>query len=276
MDVMTHFSRNLKSLRERAGLNQSQLADKLDVSRGSISFYENKDRIPDVVFLYKVSEYFGVSTDWLLGLHESPSMSVEDQAITERLGLSALSIDILEQVHSYSNELADVLNLLIEEEFPIHALWETTLDEHDSALQKHRKEVFGNIEEQIANEIKKHPEWSDTKRKGFEGEVKAQIIGDWSLKYYEPILSRIYNYLVKWKKADGENCYITPDGKITFTGPLDMLKEGKSFMDMGEDKPNMIPIKSDELVEYALLMDIQDRLRILKAKRAGELGPYFD
>ena len=109
MDVMTHFSRKLKSLRERAGLNQSQLADKLDVSRGSISFYENKDRIPDVVFLYKVSEYFGVSTDWLLGLHESPSMSVEDQAITERLGLSALSIDILEQVHSYSNELLNVM-----------------------------------------------------------------------------------------------------------------------------------------------------------------------
>lgn len=61
------LSRRLRQLREEAGLSQSQLADELSVSRGSISYYENGDRTPDVEFLMKAKEYFGVDYEYLLG-----------------------------------------------------------------------------------------------------------------------------------------------------------------------------------------------------------------
>lgn len=61
------LSRRLRELREEAGLSQAQLAEELSVSRGSISYYENGDRTPDVDFLMKTKDYFGVDYEYLLG-----------------------------------------------------------------------------------------------------------------------------------------------------------------------------------------------------------------
>jgi len=99
---MKQFSPKLKALREKAGLNQSQLADKLCVSRGSISFYENGDRIPDIEFLCKVSEYFDVSADWLLGLSDVKSLDVDIKGISEKTGLSEKAATKLKQLNSDS------------------------------------------------------------------------------------------------------------------------------------------------------------------------------
>lgn len=43
------------------------MADALGVSRGSISYYENGERTPDIGFLAQVKEYFRVELDYLLG-----------------------------------------------------------------------------------------------------------------------------------------------------------------------------------------------------------------
>lgn len=61
------LSRRLRELREETGLSQALLAEELGVSRGSISYYENGDRTPDVDFLSKAKEYFGVDYEYLLG-----------------------------------------------------------------------------------------------------------------------------------------------------------------------------------------------------------------
>lgn len=61
------FSRRLKDLREESGLSQALLAEELGVSRGSISYYENGDRTPDVEFLTKAKAYFEVDYEYLLG-----------------------------------------------------------------------------------------------------------------------------------------------------------------------------------------------------------------
>lgn len=67
MGNLETFSRRLKDLREESGLSQALLAEELGVSRGSISYYENGDRTPDVEFLTKVKTYFGVDYEYLLG-----------------------------------------------------------------------------------------------------------------------------------------------------------------------------------------------------------------
>lgn len=53
--------------RERLGLTQAELANKLNISQKSISKYERSDRRPSYETLIKMSSLFGVSVDYLLG-----------------------------------------------------------------------------------------------------------------------------------------------------------------------------------------------------------------
>lgn len=57
----------LKALRTKKKLTQKQLAEKINVTHVSISGYENGNRSPDTDTLEKIADYFGVSTDYLLG-----------------------------------------------------------------------------------------------------------------------------------------------------------------------------------------------------------------
>lgn len=88
MGIMDAFSSRLKELRDASGLNQEQLAKELGVSRGSISFYENGDRIPDIEFLFQMSKFFDVSADWLLGLSKAKNSNIDVQALCSKTGLS--------------------------------------------------------------------------------------------------------------------------------------------------------------------------------------------
>ncbi|MCR5596399.1 MAG: helix-turn-helix domain-containing protein [Lachnospiraceae bacterium] len=53
-------------LRKKNGWSQEELAEKLDVSRQSISKWESAQSMPDMNKILKLSEIFGVSTDYLL------------------------------------------------------------------------------------------------------------------------------------------------------------------------------------------------------------------
>ncbi|MBR6473785.1 MAG: helix-turn-helix transcriptional regulator [Firmicutes bacterium] len=53
-------------LRKRNGWSQEELAEMLDVSRQSISKWEGAQSIPDMNRIIRMSEIFGVSTDYLL------------------------------------------------------------------------------------------------------------------------------------------------------------------------------------------------------------------
>lgn len=53
-------------LRKKNGWSQEDLAEKLDVSRQSISKWESAQSIPDMGKILRLSELFGVSTDYLL------------------------------------------------------------------------------------------------------------------------------------------------------------------------------------------------------------------
>jgi transcriptional regulator with XRE-family HTH domain len=53
-------------LRKKSGWSQEELAEKLDVSRQSISKWESAQSVPDMARILRLSEIFGVSTDYLL------------------------------------------------------------------------------------------------------------------------------------------------------------------------------------------------------------------
>ena len=56
----------ITELRKKNGWSQEELAEKLDVSRQSISKWESAQSTPDMNRILKMSEIFGVSTDYLL------------------------------------------------------------------------------------------------------------------------------------------------------------------------------------------------------------------
>ena len=60
------FADKLTDLRKKSGWSQEDLADRLEVSRQSVSKWESAQSVPDMVRILKLSELFGVSTDYLL------------------------------------------------------------------------------------------------------------------------------------------------------------------------------------------------------------------
>lgn len=60
------FKEKLKDLREKRGLSQQALADKIFVSRSAIAKWENGNGIPSDVNLEAICKFFDVEEGWLL------------------------------------------------------------------------------------------------------------------------------------------------------------------------------------------------------------------
>ncbi len=60
-------STRLKQLRTERQLTQTQIADRVGITRSTLSAYENETRYPSYDILVKLAYLFGVSTDYLLG-----------------------------------------------------------------------------------------------------------------------------------------------------------------------------------------------------------------
>lgn len=56
----------IQSLRKMQGVSQDELADKIGVSRQAVSKWENQQSIPDIDKVIMLSDYFGVTTDYIL------------------------------------------------------------------------------------------------------------------------------------------------------------------------------------------------------------------
>ena len=61
------FNERLKSIRESHSMNQIKLAQRLGVSKQSVSNWENDNIQPSIEMLIKIARLFSVSTDYLLG-----------------------------------------------------------------------------------------------------------------------------------------------------------------------------------------------------------------
>ena len=60
-----NISNRIIRLRKQKGWSQEELAEKLDVSRQSVSKWESSASVPDLTRILQMSELFGVTTDYL-------------------------------------------------------------------------------------------------------------------------------------------------------------------------------------------------------------------
>ena len=76
------FADKLIELRKKNGWSQEELAEKLEVSRQTVSKWEGAQSVPDLGRMLKLSELFGVTTDCLMKDELNLETSVETRAET--------------------------------------------------------------------------------------------------------------------------------------------------------------------------------------------------
>ena len=80
------FSEKLMDLRRREGLSQEQLADRLGVTRQSVSKWESGSAMPELGKLIAIADLFGVTLDELVrGRAAEPEQKAEDAGLKQRL-----------------------------------------------------------------------------------------------------------------------------------------------------------------------------------------------
>lgn len=68
----------IKELRIKNGWTQTDLADKLNTGKNTISRYETEQRQLDTETLFKLCDIFGVTADYLLGRSKIPAAAVSE------------------------------------------------------------------------------------------------------------------------------------------------------------------------------------------------------
>lgn len=105
---MVDFGETLKKLRSDAGLTQKQLADRLWLSKATVSYYEQSVRYPSPEVLVKLAGVFHVSTDFLLGI-ENKKQTLDVTDLTD------------EDIQFLQNAIALLRSKNIEKSYP-HAI----------------------------------------------------------------------------------------------------------------------------------------------------------
>ena len=70
---MENFAQRVRQLRKESGKTQTQMAAVFEISARQYQNYKGGGHYPDVPGLMKMADYFGVTTDYLLGRSDQRS-----------------------------------------------------------------------------------------------------------------------------------------------------------------------------------------------------------
>ena len=116
------FATRLRELMEKPPkTSQETLAAAIGVTRQAISNYKTGQSSPDWETVAKIARFFKVSSDFLLGLSDTPCADVNLRTICEYTGLSPGSVLVLNSVLTAKNVYPDVANVRsVMNDFIIH------------------------------------------------------------------------------------------------------------------------------------------------------------
>lgn len=136
------FPTVMRKLMSQKGTTQNELADYLQKTRQSVSYYCDGSSSPDWETIVKIANFFDVSIDYLLGTSETQTKDVDIQSIVKRTGLSEKSLAYLSSLKYAYNATTlnspetplnlstvpiDAINLLIENEQEYHVLYKIAM-----------------------------------------------------------------------------------------------------------------------------------------------------
>lgn len=96
------YGERLKMLRNKKGLSQKELTERLNLNRSTYARYETSTTQPDYDTLKKLAEFHGVTTDYILGHEVKDIDSMTEEEIDEEIKEIMKEVDVW-----YKNEPED-------------------------------------------------------------------------------------------------------------------------------------------------------------------------
>lgn len=87
----------IKKLREQNGYTQTDLAKHLGITRSSVNAWEMGISVPSTQYIVELAQFFKVSTDFLLGVNSTATLSVA--------GLDDDDIELIQSIIHHLNKL---------------------------------------------------------------------------------------------------------------------------------------------------------------------------
>lgn len=86
------FRLRLSALMQAHGYNIKTLSEAIGITRPTLSRYLDGQRQPELIYVMKIAQYFGVTTDWLLGMSEEKFDDRADE-LMELMNLYVMASD---------------------------------------------------------------------------------------------------------------------------------------------------------------------------------------
>ena len=83
----------IAELRKSRGMSQKALGDKLHVTQGAVSQWENERTLPDTQQQRAIASFFDVSLDYLTGLSNDPKAISQSYSVSASMDMSASSAE---------------------------------------------------------------------------------------------------------------------------------------------------------------------------------------
>lgn len=98
------FGIRLKELREKRHLSQTLAAEKLEVTRSTISAYERNTKTPRVEMLARMAILYHTSVDYMLGIEGRTSLYLDDLTPSQQRTI----VDIVERIKQEFNREKEI------------------------------------------------------------------------------------------------------------------------------------------------------------------------
>ena len=243
------FATRLRELMKINNTTQKELAEIVGTTRQAISQYSDGSVQPNIEKLYKISSFYKVSSDWLIGKNEIKSPDSDSINIHKKIGLSDGAIDVLRALKNAGNDdLLSIVNFLLEQEveypepYPYSFENDFTKDELDKIITEHG--IDGG--KKIINKMLREAEADYWVR-------HEDILADWQLEGYVQVLSKIATY-IKVKFDENQSYKITTDQiEQTVSAEFQSIK-------------TVVELSGNLIIDTVLLAEIQEMLKNLKDK----------
>lgn len=154
------FQERFELLRKERDLSNTEFAKFLDMSRQTVGFYLNGDRVPDALMLRQIAEKCNVSADWLLGLTNDnakgvravDALGISSKAVNSLLEIAAVDADTLSDFLSSERFLALIIQIY-RVKYTVQTIKAAHKSVHEMGLKEHfnRGNVLKSLEELLGN-----------------------------------------------------------------------------------------------------------------------------
>ena len=218
--------------------SNTEFAEFLGISRQTVGFYYNGDRVPDAITLAKIAKKCKISADWLLGLSNVRTTDIELKQVCEYTGLSK---DAIQNIVGLTSEQSDIvnmqttLNVLLES-----GSFETGVREMQKLLSATKQNVIDQASESYFDSLLDDDE-EDNLIKQIERKVGKPVrllIGyDKIAERHMELAKYCFKYMVEFEAALFER-EISDSIKGKPIGSMSMEEQRQIFYDMIEDTVN--------------------------------------